>query len=195
MDRVFSEEGIVSSWLRVEAGLGRALATAGVIDAGAGERIAGACTLESIDLPRLWKESAVVGYPILPLVRMICEALPEVDAAYVHYGATTQDIMDSGIALQAGEALGHLDSQVGALGDALARLVDQHRGSTMAARTHVMQAVPTTFGAKLAIFLDTLGRQRLHLRAAAEELRLVSLFGAGGTSAALGAHAVAVRTA
>jgi 3-carboxy-cis,cis-muconate cycloisomerase len=65
----------------------------------------------------------------------------------------------------------------------------------MAARTHVMQAVPTTFGAKLAVFLDTFARQRTRLRAVATDARVVSLFGAGGTSAALGGSAVAVRTA
>ncbi|MGY2876574.1 3-carboxy-cis,cis-muconate cycloisomerase [Marmoricola sp. URHA0025 HA25] len=195
MERVFSEERTVASWLRVEAALGRALASAGVVDIEVGERIADACVMESIDLTRLWKESAVVGYPILPLVRMICENLPEADAAHVHYGATTQDIMDSGMALQIGEALVHIDDLLGSLGDALARLVALHRESTMAARTHVMQAVPTTFGAKLAVFLDTLARQRGRLRTVTDDVRVVSLFGAGGTSAALGADAGAVRAA
>jgi 3-carboxy-cis,cis-muconate cycloisomerase len=195
MERVFSEEATVSSWLRVEAALGRALARAGVIEDGVGDRIAEACALESIDLSRLWKESAVVGYPILPLVRMICERLPESDAAYVHYGATTQDIMDSGSVLQVLEAMRHLDDLVQVVGDQLARLVDEHRDSAMAARTHAMQAVPTTFGAKLAVFLDTLARQRGRLRDAAESARVVSLFGAGGTSAALGEQAIAVRRA
>jgi 3-carboxy-cis,cis-muconate cycloisomerase len=195
MEQAFSEEATVTSWLRVEAALGRALEAAGVTEPGVGDRIAAACTLDSVDLPRLWKESAVVGYPILPLVRMIADHLPEADAAFVHYGATTQDIMDSGLVLQVVEALHRLDVLVQEVGDGLARLVAEHRDSAMAARTHVMQAVPTTFGAKLAVFLDTLARQRARLRAATESVRVVSLFGAGGTSAALGAHAVAVREA
>lgn len=195
MERTFSEEETVTAWLRVEAALGRALAAAGVMPAGLGERIAAACTLESIELPRLWKESAVVGYPILPLVRMIADHLPEADAAFVHYGATTQDIMDSGLVLQVIEGLDRLDVLVQELGDGLARLVAEHGDSPMAARTHAMQAVPTTFGAKMAVFLDALGRQRTRLRAATAGARVVSLFGAGGTSAALGEYAGAVREA
>ena len=195
MARVFSEETTISSWLQVEAALGRALEAAGVAGEGVGERIAAACTLDSVDRDRLWKDAALVGYPILSLVRMVCEQLPDGDAAYVHYGATTQDIMDSGVVLQVGEAMVRLDDLVQRLGDGLARLVDEHRDSAMAARTHVMQAVPTTFGAKIAVFLDTLARQRARLSEAAEGVRVVSLFGAGGTSAALGEHAVAVRAA
>jgi 3-carboxy-cis,cis-muconate cycloisomerase len=126
---------------------------------------------------------------------MICEHLPEDQAAFVHYGATTQDIMDSGLVLQVVDALRRIDQQVQEVGDGLARLVDAHRDTAMAARTHVMQAVPTTFGAKLAVFLDAFARQRDRLRTATEGVRVVSLFGAGGTSAALGRHAVAVREA
>lgn len=195
IERVLSETATVSSWLRVEAALGRALAQAEIIDAGTGERIADACTLDAVDLERLWSEAGVVGYPILTLVRMICEVLPEEDAAYVHFGATTQDIMDSGLVLQVGEALDRLEELVERLGSALAAHVEAHRTSVMAARTHVMQAVPTTFGAKMAVFLDTLTRHRAGLRAAAANVRVVSLFGAGGTSAALGSHAPAVRAA
>jgi 3-carboxy-cis,cis-muconate cycloisomerase len=195
VEQAFSEESTVASWLRVEAALARALARGGVIEAETGERIAAACTPASVDLARLWKESAVVGYPILPLVRMICEHLPEADAAYVHYGATTQDIMDSAVVLQVAAATERLDELVQQIGDALARLDAEHRDTPMAARTHVMQAVPTTFGAKLAVFLDTFARQRARLREVAAAARVVSLFGAGGTSAALGEPAVAVRTA
>ncbi len=195
MRRVLSEDATIRSWLDVEAALGRGLAAVGIIDGPTGDRIASACVLESIDRDRLWDEAANVGYPILPLVTMICERLPVEDAVYVHYGATTQDIMDSGLVLQVREALRRLDDLVGEIGDALASLVEEHRGSVMAARTHAMQAVPTTFGAKLAVFLDTFARHRARLAAASAEIEVVSLFGAGGTSAALGAQAPAVREA
>lgn len=195
MRRVLSEDATIRSWLDVEAALGRALAAVGVIDTATGERIAAACVLDSIDRDRLWTEAANVGYPILPLVTMICEQLTDEDAVYVHYGATTQDIMDSGLVLQVRDAIRRLDVLVTEIADALAVLVDQHRDSVMAARTHAMQAVPTTFGAKLAVFLDTYSRHRGRLAAAARSAEVVSLFGAGGTSAALGSRALEVRAA
>ncbi|MET0426556.1 MAG: lyase family protein [Actinoplanes sp.] len=194
MAAVFSQERAVRDWLLVEAELGRALATAGVIDHAAGERIAQACRLDVVDLPRLWAESANVGYPIFPLVRMICAALEDGDAAFVHYGATTQDIMDSALALQVRDAADRLLELVGQVGDGLAGLVDEHAGTVMAGRTHAQQAVPTTFGAKMAVFLGEMTRHRTRLARARDAVSVVSLFGAGGTSAALGGLADAVRT-
>ena len=92
---VFSEERAVHDWLVVEAQLALALADAAVIEPASAERIAAACVPETVDRDRLWVEAANVGYPILPLVKMICAAVSEQDAAVVHYGATTQDIMDT----------------------------------------------------------------------------------------------------
>lgn len=193
MADVFSAERTVSAWLRVEAALARAQADAGVLAESEAEAIAGACVLTNIDMERLWREAVNVGYPILPLVRMIAAALPEGPNGRVHYGATTQDIMDSALSLQMGEALDRLLVLLGDFGDALARLVEEHAGTVIAARTHAQQAVPTTFGAKIAVLLAEVTRQRERLRAAARTVRIVSLFGAGGTSAALGAQAATVR--
>ena len=193
MADVFSAESTVSAWLRVEAALARAQADAGVLAESEAEAIAGACVLTNIDMERLWREAVNVGYPILPLVRMIAAALPEGPNGRVHYGATTQDIMDSALSLQMGEALDRLLVLLGEFGDALARLVEEHAGTVIAARTHAQQAVPTTFGAKIAVLLAEVTRQRERLRAAARTVRIVSLFGAGGTSAALGAQAATVR--
>ncbi|GAA4490385.1 adenylosuccinate lyase [Actinoallomurus oryzae] len=193
MADVFSAESTVSAWLRVEAALARAQADAGVLTESDAEAIAGACVLSNIDLERLWREAVNVGYPILPLVRMIAAALPEGPNGRVHYGATTQDIMDSALSLQMGEALDRLLVLLGEFGDALARLVEEHADTVIAARTHAQQAVPTTFGAKIAVLLAEVTRQRERLRAATRTVRIVSLFGAGGTSAALGAQAATVR--
>ncbi|WP_430781728.1 lyase family protein [Actinoplanes sp. G11-F43] len=194
MAAVFSQERTVRDWLLVEAELGRALADGGVIDEATGERIAGACRLDVVDLERLWAESANVGYPIFPLVKQICEALDDRDAAWVHYGATTQDIMDTALALQLRDAADRLLVLLGEVGDGLARLVAEHAGTVMAGRTHAQQAVPTTFGAKLAVFLGEATRHRDRLLRARAAVAVVSLFGAGGTSAALGDVAGRVRT-
>lgn len=193
MADVFSADRTVLAWLQVEAALARAQAEAGVLTESEAEAIAGACVLANIDVERLWRESVNVGYPILPLVRMIAAALPDGPNGRVHYGATTQDIMDSALSLQMGEALDRLIVLIEAFGDALARLVEEHAGTVIAARTHAQQAVPTTFGAKIAVVLAEVTRQRRRLRTAAQTVRVVSLFGAGGTSAALGAQVATIR--
>lgn len=193
MAAVFTEQRAVHDWLLTEAELAHGLAAAGIIDTGTAGRIAGACRSDIVDLGRLWSETAMVGYPIFPLVRMICAALEDADAGWVHYGATTQDIMDTALALQLRDAGNRLLELVDSLGEALAALVDSHAHTVMAGRTHAQQAVPTTFGAKCAGLLDELARHRDQLRGATDAVAVVSLHGAGGTSAALGGQAAQVR--
>ena len=190
---VFSAERTVRGWLEVEGALAKAQATAGILTRDAADAIAGAATLESVDLPVLWREARNVGYPILPLIRMVAAGLSEEHAGRVHYGATTQDIMDTGLALQLREALDRLEELLGRFGDAVARLVGEHRYTVLAARTHAQQAVPTTLGTKLAVLLAELARQRDRVARVRPKVGVVSLFGAGGTSAALGESASEVR--
>src|SRR6266566_4613586 len=194
MAAVFAEDRAVGDWLAVEAALTRGLAVAGIIDEPTADRIVAACRPEVVDRDALWAESAMVGYPIFPLVRMICGALAPDDAGFVHFGATTQDIMDTALALQLRDGCTRLLELVGAVGDALAVLVRAHEGTVMAGRTHAQHAVPTTFGAKCAVFLDEFHRHRERLVTARDRIRVVSLFGAGGTSAALGPRADVVRS-
>jgi 3-carboxy-cis,cis-muconate cycloisomerase len=193
MAEIWSEHATVASWLEVEAGLARAQATIGLIDAEDARAIAEICRPGLIDHEQLWKAARVVGYPILPLTRQIAAALPPGAAGRVHYGATTQDIMDTGLALQLGRACDRLGELARIFGDALSLLATEHAGTVMAARTHAQQAVPTTFGAKLGGFLAELADQVVELRRVADAVRVVSLFGAGGTNAAMGPQAPAVR--
>lgn len=188
-------DATIQSWLDVEAAFAYALADGGIASREQAEAIAAACVPGVVDTERLWRETRVVGYPILPLVRMICAALPSEAAGMVHWGATTQDIMDTGLVLQVGASVRRLCELVAAFGDGLAVLTDAHRGTVMAARTHGQQAVPTTFGAKCAVFLAQAGRDLRRLDRAGEAVRQVAQFGAGGTNAALGAAAPAVRRA
>jgi len=194
MCRLFDEQHTIQGWLDVEAALTRGLAVAGVVDTAQCRRIVAACTLDAVDVPRLWAESAVVGYPILPLIKMICAALTDDDAGFVHFGATTQDIMDTALAVQLRDATGRLIELTQTLGDEVARLVEYHAHVVMPGRTHAQQAVPTTFGAKCATFLDQLTRDRERLFVARTRIAFVSLFGAGGTSAALNSRASIVRS-
>lgn len=193
MESVFSEAVTVDAWLRTEAALVRAQAAVGEVDPERAQAIAGACRLENVDLPALWAETANVGYPILPLVRQITERLPASARGSLHYGATTQDIMDTGLCLQLAGAIDRLEALTHELGDALAQQTRAHADTVMAGRTHGQQAVPTTFGAKLATYLRQCARLRTDLVALRADCCLVSLHGAAGTSAGLGPSAGQIR--
>lgn len=191
---IFSETATVRSWLQVEAALAGAQAKLGILTEDEADAIARAADdPATVDLASLWQEARNVGYPIFPLVRQLVGVLPEAPAGRVHYGATTQDIMDSGLALQLRDALHRLDELCVAFGDALVVHMQAHRHATMAARTHAQHAVPTTFGAKLATYVAELARHRERIAAARPRVAVVSLAGAGGTSAALGPDHAAIR--
>jgi 3-carboxy-cis,cis-muconate cycloisomerase len=192
-EHILSEHTTIEYWLRVEAALATAQAEMGEIDAAAAEAIASAAKPENIDRDRLWTETRTVGYPILSLVRQLDEALPEQHRGRVHYGATTQDVMDSGLAMQLDAACARIGELLASFGDAVAELARRHVATVLAGRTHAMHAVPTTFGAKLAGYLGELTRHRDRLAAARARVATVSLFGAGGTSAAYGPRAAELR--
>jgi 3-carboxy-cis,cis-muconate cycloisomerase len=190
---IFSESGTVQTWLDVEAALAAAQAELGLIEPGTAKAIAAAAEVSSIDLPALWADARNVGYPILPLLQQVERALPAEHRGSVHLGATTQDIMDTGLALQLRSAAQRQAALIQELGDTLADLAERNAGTLIAARTHAQQAVPTVLGVKLAVYVAELTRQRARLAAAADEACVVSLFGAGGTSAAYGDQAQALR--
>ena len=194
MEAAWSETATIDVWLRTEAALSLAQAEVGDLDPAWARAIADVCALESLDVPALWAGMANVGYPILGLVRQLADRLPAGPSGVVHYGATTQDIMDTGFALQLRDALDRLDALVAVLGDALAAGAERYADLVMAGRTHGQQAVPTTLGAKLAIFLRQAARVRADLAAVRPEVCMLSLYGAGGSSAGFGANAERVRT-
>ena len=193
MAEILSEQELIASWVGVEAALATAQAEAGVIAPDTAAAIVRGATAAAVDAARLWRETRNVGYPILPLIRQLDEALPDEHRGRVHYGATTQDIMDSGLAVQFGAVGARLTELADGFGDALAALAATHADVVIAGRTHALQAVPTTFGAKMAGYLGELARDRDRLVRARESLSTVSLFGAGGTSAAYGDQAVKIR--
>lgn len=195
MSEVFSERATVRAWLRVEGALARCQADLGLIPALAAARIETAADALVVDPDELWNGMRVVGYPILPTVQALCQQLDPPDAAWVHFGATTQDIMDTGLALQIDAGIARLRELVVALGDTLALLCHEHRATVMAARTHVLQAVPTTLGAKLAVYLTDVQALLDRLDVARAAACGVSLFGAGGTGAGFGASPQKLRDA
>lgn len=191
---IFSADSTIESYLAAERALALAQGSLDVIKPEYAEDIVKAATLANIDRDQLWTDAKNVGYPILGLVRQIAAHSPEGANGRVHYGATTQDIMDTGLVLQMLRSLEALDAQLAQLGDALADRVIEHRMTVMPGRTHAQQAVPTTFGATLASFLDQIRRQRVRLQQAHENIRVISLYGAGGTNAAEGPKSAEIRS-
>jgi 3-carboxy-cis,cis-muconate cycloisomerase len=192
--RLFSEESLVAAWLEVERALADAQAELGVIPAEAAREIAAAAQPEQVDLDALRERTLVVGYPILPLLDQIAKRSPAA-GRHLHLGATTQDIMDTGLALVGDRALAHLETVARTLGDRLAALAGEHRRTVMPGRTHAQPAVPITFGGKVAVWLSELAAHVERLRSARARLAVVQLFGAAGTAAALGPASREVRHA
>ncbi|MFN8520056.1 MAG: adenylosuccinate lyase family protein [Chloroflexota bacterium] len=195
MAEVFSEAATVRAWLAVERALAVAQADAGLVPRDAAAAIARRIDGLAIAQGALDEGFRHVGYPIVRLLALVGQDAPAEVGAWLHWGATTQDIMDTGQALQLRAALARLEGLMVGLGDRLADLAATHRDTVMAGRTHGQQAVPTTFGAKVAVWLAELARQLDRLREARPRACAIELFGAGGTSAAMGPEAPRVRHA
>jgi 3-carboxy-cis,cis-muconate cycloisomerase len=192
MREIFSDQSLVQGWLDVEVALARAQAAVGVIPAPAADEIARQARAEHIDLEALKEQTQVVGYPILPLVRMLasrCSGAGE----YVHWGATTQDIMDTATVLQLRRAHRILTRDLRRLVEAAAHLAARYRDTPMAGRTHGQQALPITFGFKAAVWVAEVARHQERLQAIASRLFVGQLAGAAGTLAALGADGLVVQ--
>lgn len=194
MADIFSEAAMVRSWLDVEAALALTQGELGLIPADHAAAIAAACAGADIDHSQVWAGTGNVGYPILPLVRALSELLPDGPDGSVHLGATTQDIMDSGLALQLRRAVDRAADVAIQLGDQVAELVTEHAATVMVGRTHAQQALPITLGGKLAVFLTQVGEGLTDLVRVRERVAIVSLHGAVGTSAGFRGHGEAIRT-
>ena len=188
----FSADRTIQAWLAVEMALAQAQAECGVIPASAAEAIRRELEAVEIDRESLDEGTRLVGYPILPLLQQLGRRNPDV-AAWLHFGATTQDIMDTGMILLLRDVCGAIAAAGAKLGDDLAALAEAHRDTPMAGRTHGQQAVPITFGMKVAGWLEELGRSLVRLGEAREAAEVVQLYGAAGTSAAYGALSAATR--
>ncbi len=186
---VFAPESTVQRMLDVEAALAWSLGEAGVIPREAVAPIEAACDADFIDADALTTAAARAGNLAIPLVKQLtaCVAQQAPDAAkYVHWGATSQDIIDSGMVLQLRDALDLIDDRIVTLSDALARQAERYRDTPMIGRTWLQQALPITLGLKFAQWLDALGRHRTRLAQLRERALALQFGGAAGTLASLG---------
>ena len=194
MREVFSDHALISRYIEVEIALAKAEARCGVIPQAAADAIAARTDVAALDFDALRQETDIVGYPILPLVHQIAQQCGEA-GRYVHWGATTQDIMDSALVLQLRAGLAIIDRDIAALRDILAGLSRRHRDTPMAGRTHLQQALPVTFGYKTAIWLSMFDRHAERLAQLKPRVLVGQFAGAAGTLASLGDKGFAVQQA
>ena len=190
MREVFGDDALLARCVEVEAALARAQAKLGIIPAEAAEAITHAENSltsghETLDLARLKGETETVGYPILPLVRQLAE-LTGAAGRYLHWGATTQDIMDTAVVLQIRNGLRLIEEDLTAVRSHLAELAHKYRDTPIAGRTHLQHALPVTFGYKAAVWLYALDRHAERLGQLRPRVLLVQFGGAAGTLASLG---------
>jgi 3-carboxy-cis,cis-muconate cycloisomerase len=194
MREVFSDISLISRYVEVEVALAKAEARCGVIPREAAAEIARRADALALDFDRLRRETDVVGYPILPLVHQLAEQCGEA-GRYVHWGATTQDIMDTAVILQVRDGLAIIEQDIAALREILANLSRRYRDTPMVGRTHLQQALPVTFGYKTAIWLAMFDRHAERLVQLKPRVLVGQFGGAAGTLASLGDKGFAVQQA
>lgn len=191
MRAVFDEATYFQRMLDVEAALARTQARLGIIPAAAATAITNAARYENLKPAELAASARNVGYPVVGLVAGLSRAAGA-HGGWTHWGATTQDIMDTATVLQARDGLVLIRDELRAIIAALAAQADQHRATVMAGRTHLQQALPITFGLKCAIWVQPLIAHVERLDQLRPRLERVSFGGAAGTLASLGDQGIAV---
>src|SRR5499427_3447493 len=192
ISQALTDEAYVRALVEVETALARAEARVGVISQAAANQIANAADPNKIDLEALARGMVRSGFPIIALVQEIRKAVGSEAASYVHWGATTQDIMDTACVLQLRAAIKLYKERLKELARHLSELADRHRVTVLAGRTHGQQALPVSFGLKVATWLAPLIRHAERLDEISPRLLIVQFGGAAGTLAALGDQCLAV---
>lgn len=208
----FSERAYVARLIQAECALAQAEEDEGVIPEGTAAAIRAHSDVANVNWPVLAEKTEIVGYPILPLVEQMVTWVPgeagefgqqltrdgglltlHVAAGYIHWGATTQDIMDLASTLQMKQGLEIVSQHLSRLERTLTRMSGEYREVPMAGRTHLQHALPVTFGYKCAVWLAGIRRQLRRLRDIQDTCLMVQFGGAAGTLASLGTGDAGIR--
>lgn len=184
--RIWSDAATLQAWLKVEAALAGAQGDLGVIPAAAAAVIEEKANTCLLDLERLAHDIAFTQHPLVPVLRQLEELCGEPAAGYLHWGATTQNILDAACSLQMAETHRLLTAELDAVIDSLSRIAIEHRSTVMAGRTHGQHALPMTYGFKVAGWIDELDRDRCRLSERFSPSFAISMSGAIGTFGATG---------
>jgi 3-carboxy-cis,cis-muconate cycloisomerase len=198
IENLLSDRARLQGMLDFEAALARAEARTGVIPASAAAAIGAKCQASLLDFDSLARAAARAGNLAIPLVKQLTAlvgANDEEAMRFVHWGATSQDAIDTGMVLQQRAALELIDGELERLSNILAALAEKHRTTVVAGRTWLQQALPTTFGAIAAGWLDAVDRHRDRLAEVRRRAEVLQFGGAVGTLASLGARGMDVAKA
>ncbi|MEP7065243.1 MAG: 3-carboxy-cis,cis-muconate cycloisomerase [Gemmatimonadota bacterium] len=189
VDAILSDASLVAAMLRVEVALAKAEAAIGIIPERAVDAIEQSADTRGYDLAALARDGALAGNLAIPLVRHLTDSVARIDAdsaRYVHWGATSQDIIDTAMVLQLRDATTIVLASLDHASDAAAALAERYAATVMAGRTWLQHATPITFGLKAAGWMSALDRSRAQVRRALTEAAVLQLGGASGTLAAFG---------
>ena len=185
MRHVWSDENRTQKYLDIEAALAKVQGRLGLIPQEAADEIVSHCQLKQIDLPKLRQQTERIGYPILGVVSQLNALCRDKLGEYCHWGATTQDITDTATVLQIREGLAIVERELAAISSAMARHAKTHRDTPMIGRSNLQQAIPVTFGYKMAGLLSAIERHRERLAQLKERVLVGEFAGAAGTLASL----------
>ncbi|MEP7304056.1 MAG: 3-carboxy-cis,cis-muconate cycloisomerase [Acidobacteriota bacterium] len=195
MRRIFSDEARVQYYLDIEAALARVQARLGIIPTDAADEIVRHCHADELDFARLKTQTERIGYPVLPVVQQLVALCRGGLGEWCHWGATTQDITDTATILQIRAALALVEEDLRAIAASLAGLAERYRDTPMAARSNLQQAVPITFGYKMAVLLAGFERHLARLRELRPRVLVGEFGGAAGNLSSLGAEGLKVQAA
>lgn len=190
---IFSDSNQVQKWLDVERTLAQVQAQMGIIPHEAAHEIARVAKVELFDLEGLGRESRETGHILIPAIRALARSCSGEWGEYVHYGVTTQDILDTGLILQIKEAWDQVLARLHSIRNHLLVLAQRYKHTPMVARTHGQQALPTTFGYKVAVWIDELDRHLERFAEAHARVMVGNLTGAVGTLASFGAQGFEIQ--
>ena len=186
---VFSDRNRVQKWYDFEAALALEQAELGIIPRAAARDIAARAQAENVDLEAIAAEIRRIKHPLVPALRAVEKLCQDGHGEYIHFGPTTQDVLDTGVVLQIRDAHAIYLRDLKAIGRALFHLAEAHKATPMAGRSHGVQALPITFGHKAAIWLSEMGRNYQRLRGLEARLFVGGMAGAVGTQASYGPQA------
>jgi 3-carboxy-cis,cis-muconate cycloisomerase len=193
MRGVWSDENRVQKYLDFEAALARAQAKLGVIPKNAAAEIVRHCSVDKIDMALLKSATEKIGYPVLPVVQQLVKLCNGGLGEWSHWGATTQDITDTATIMQIRESLDLVEKEINGISDALAKLAKKYRNTPMAGRSNLQQAVPITFGYKMATLLGAFERHKQRLKELRPRVLVGEFGGAAGTLSSLGKDGLKVQ--
>ncbi|WP_311515187.1 adenylosuccinate lyase [Oligella urethralis] len=193
MRQVFSDESLMQKWLDAWAALAKAESSLGIIPEAAAEKIVQKASFDVFE-PALIREGIVdTTHPLIVQIRQFTEAVGGREGGFIHWGATTQDIMDTAVVLQIKEAQEILLMQLDKFLTTLLSLSDKYKTTIMAGRTHGQHALPITLGYKIAIWADEIGKHIERLTTGQERYLVSSLSGAAGTLASVSEKGLAIQ--